>query len=75
MYVTQKLTVPVEHLFLFLLILCSTVWYELLCNEWPFRSQPCETVIWQVGRGMKQSLSTVNAPREVKVSFTPVQCG
>ncbi|KAK7499047.1 hypothetical protein BaRGS_00009594, partial [Batillaria attramentaria] len=44
----------------------NTVWYELLCNEWPFRSQPCETVIWQVGRGMKQSLSTVSAPREVK---------
>ncbi|KAK7087945.1 kinase suppressor of Ras 2-like [Littorina saxatilis] len=44
----------------------GTVWYELLCNEWPFRSQPCETVIWQVGCGMKQSLSTVNAPREVK---------
>lgn len=44
----------------------GTVWYELLCNEWPFRSQPCETVIWQVGRGMKQSLSTVSAPREVK---------
>lgn len=46
----------------------STVWYELLCSEWPFRSQPCETVIWQVGRGLKQSLNTVNAPREVKVS-------
>ncbi|XP_005102666.1 kinase suppressor of Ras 2 isoform X2 [Aplysia californica] len=44
----------------------GTVWYELLCNEWPFRSQPCETVIWQVGKGIKQSLSTVSAPREVK---------
>ncbi|CAL1528760.1 unnamed protein product [Lymnaea stagnalis] len=44
----------------------GTVWYELLCNDWPFRSQPCETVIWQVGRGIKQSLSTVTAPREVK---------
>ncbi|GFR92725.1 kinase suppressor of Ras [Elysia marginata] len=44
----------------------GTVWYELLCNDWPFRSQPCETVIWQVGRGVKQSLSTVAAPREVK---------
>ncbi|XP_059146950.1 kinase suppressor of Ras 2-like isoform X2 [Physella acuta] len=44
----------------------GTVWYELLCNDWPFRSQPCETVIWQVGRGIKQSLSTVTAPKEVK---------
>ncbi|RUS83373.1 hypothetical protein EGW08_008876 [Elysia chlorotica] len=44
----------------------GTVWYELLCNDWPFRGQPCETVIWQVGRGIKQSLSLVTAPREVK---------
>ncbi|BFZ18307.1 hypothetical protein BsWGS_21345 [Bradybaena similaris] len=44
----------------------GTVWYELLCNDWPFRSQPCETIIWQVGQGIKQSLSTVNSPREVK---------
>ena len=47
-----------------------TVWYELLCNDWPFRSQPCETIIWQVGRGIKQSLSSVSAPREVKVSWS-----
>ncbi|XP_041350239.1 kinase suppressor of Ras 2-like isoform X2 [Gigantopelta aegis] len=44
----------------------GTVWYELLCGDWPFRNQPSETIIWQVGRGMKQSLSTVGAPREVK---------
>ncbi|KAK0058787.1 kinase suppressor of Ras 2 [Biomphalaria pfeifferi] len=44
----------------------GTVWFELLCNDWPFRSQPCETVIWQVGKGIKQSLSSVTAPREVK---------
>ncbi|XP_071110703.1 kinase suppressor of Ras 2-like isoform X2 [Haliotis cracherodii] len=44
----------------------GTVWYELLCGEWPFRNHPAETIIWQVGRGMKQSLSSINAPREVK---------
>lgn len=44
----------------------GTIWYELLCNEWPFRGQPPEAVIWQVGKGMKQSLSYLHASREVK---------
>ncbi|KAK6183801.1 hypothetical protein SNE40_006400 [Patella caerulea] len=44
----------------------GTVWYELLCGDWPFKSHPAETIIWQVGRGMKQSLNTIGAPREVK---------
>ena len=46
-----------------------TVWYELLCGEWPFRHQPPETVIWQVGKGLKQSLGTIPATREFKVRF------
>ena len=44
----------------------GTVWYELLCGEWPFRHQPPETVIWQVGKGLKQSLGTIPATREFK---------
>ncbi|KAG5672280.1 hypothetical protein PVAND_002418 [Polypedilum vanderplanki] len=44
----------------------GTIWYELLCGEFPFKSQPPESVIWQVGRGMKQSLSNLQASRDVK---------
>jgi kinase suppressor of Ras 2 len=44
----------------------GTIWYELLCGEFPFKSQPPESVIWQIGRGMKQSLSNLQASRDVK---------
>lgn len=45
-----------------------TVWYELLCGEWPFKGQPPEAIIWQVGKGMKQPLANLQASRDVKVS-------
>lgn len=44
----------------------GTVWYELLCGEFPFKSQPPEAIIWQVGRGMKQTLANLQASRDVK---------
>lgn len=44
----------------------GTVWYELLCGEFPFKRQPHESVIWQVGRGMKQTLANLQASRDVK---------
>ncbi|XP_013405438.1 kinase suppressor of Ras 2 [Lingula anatina] len=44
----------------------GTVWYEMFCGEWPFKNQPPESIIWQVGRGMKQSLGNVNASKDVK---------
>lgn len=44
----------------------GTVWYELLCGEFPFKSQSPESVIWQVGRGMKQTLANLQASRDVK---------
>uniref|UniRef100_A0A1A9X1W8 Protein kinase domain-containing protein n=1 Tax=Glossina brevipalpis TaxID=37001 RepID=A0A1A9X1W8_9MUSC len=44
----------------------GTVWYELLCGEFPFKSQPPEAVIWQVGRGMKQTLANLQTSRDVK---------
>lgn len=44
----------------------GSIWYELLCGEFPFKSQPPESVIWQVGRGMKQSLANLQASRDVK---------
>lgn len=46
---------------------CRTVWYELLCGEWPFKGQPPEAIIWQVGKGMKQPLANLQASRDVKV--------
>ena len=36
-------------------------------REWPFRKQPPESIIWQVGKGMKQSLTQIQASRDVKV--------
>lgn len=44
----------------------GTVWYELLCGEWPLKAQPPEAIIWQVGVGMKQSLANLQASRDVK---------
>lgn len=44
----------------------GTIWYELLAGEWPFHKQPVETVIWQVGKGLKQPLCHLQASRDVK---------
>lgn len=44
----------------------GTVWYELLCGEWPFKGQTPEAIIWQVGKGMKQPLANLQASRDVK---------
>lgn len=44
----------------------GVVWYELLCGEFPFKDQPNESVIWQVGKGMKQTLANLQASRDVK---------
>ena len=44
----------------------GTVWYELLTGEWPWRHQPPESIIWQVGTGMKPSLANLAASKEVK---------
>lgn len=44
----------------------GTVWYELLCGEFPFKSQAAEAIIFQVGRGMKQTLANLQASRDVK---------
>lgn len=44
----------------------GTVWYELLCQEFPYKSQSPEAIIFQVGRGMKQSLANLQAARDMK---------
>ena len=43
------------------------MWYELLAGEWPFKTLSPEAIIWQIGKGMKQSLSHIQASRDVKV--------
>ncbi|XP_029884047.1 kinase suppressor of Ras 1 isoform X3 [Aquila chrysaetos chrysaetos] len=45
----------------------GTVWYELQAREWPFKNQPAEALIWQIGsgEGVKQVLATVSLGKEV----------
>jgi len=50
----------------------GTVWYELLTGEWPWKQQPPEAIIWQVGKGIKPTLANLQASREVKDIL--VQC-
>lgn len=45
----------------------STIWYELHAREWPFKTQPAEAIIWQVGRGMKPNLSQIGMGKEISV--------
>ena len=63
-------TVHYDAIFIRLYIFSTyrTVWYELLCGEWPHKGLPPEAIIWQVGRGMKPSLAHLQASRDVKVS-------
>ncbi|XP_052800310.1 kinase suppressor of Ras 2-like [Mya arenaria] len=44
----------------------GTVWYELLNGNWPFEQQPPESIIWQVGSGLKPSFGTIRGSKEVK---------
>nr|XP_056715761.1 kinase suppressor of Ras 2 isoform X2 [Euleptes europaea] len=43
----------------------GTIWYELHAREWPFKNQPAEAIIWQVGRGMKPNLSQLGMGKEI----------
>lgn len=47
--------------------LFRTVWYEMCSGSWPYKKQVPESIIWQVGKGVKQSLAHIDVPREVKV--------
>ncbi|XP_063383551.1 LOW QUALITY PROTEIN: kinase suppressor of Ras 2-like [Cydia fagiglandana] len=44
----------------------GTVWYELLCLDFPFKGQPAEAIIWQVGKGVKQALGNMSSTKDVK---------
>ena len=62
---------PVQHRFSREIMLdvnpFSTVCYELLANAWPFHEYPVESIVYQVGKGSKQSLSKLDVAREMKV--------
>jgi hypothetical protein len=44
-----------------------TIWYELLTRNFPFQGLNSQTIIFQVGFGMKSSLGKLNVNREAKV--------
>lgn len=44
----------------------GTIWYELLTGDLPYRNTSPEITIWQIGRGLKQPLINLQAPREIK---------
>uniref|UniRef100_A0A8C4S1W9 non-specific serine/threonine protein kinase n=1 Tax=Erpetoichthys calabaricus TaxID=27687 RepID=A0A8C4S1W9_ERPCA len=45
----------------------GTIWYELQARDWPFKNQPAEAIIWQVGsgEGIKNVLAQVSLGKEV----------
>ncbi|KAG2458846.1 KSR1 Kinase, partial [Polypterus senegalus] len=45
----------------------GTVWYELQARDWPFKNQPAEAIIWQVGsgEGIKNVLAQASLGKEV----------
>ena len=46
----------------------STIWFEIIANEFPHKSSPPQAMIWQVGNGIKQPLSGLQTSKDVKVS-------
>lgn len=44
----------------------GTIWYELLTGDLPYKNSLPIRTIWQVGRGLKQPLVNLQAPREIK---------
>ncbi|XP_055743602.1 kinase suppressor of Ras 2-like isoform X1 [Salvelinus fontinalis] len=43
----------------------GTIWYELHAREWPYKNQPAEVIIWQVGSGMKPNLTQIGMGKEI----------
>lgn len=44
----------------------GSVWFELLAGQWPFSKYPAESIIWQIGKGVKQNLAGLDITREAK---------
>uniref|UniRef100_A0A8C4Z6G3 Kinase suppressor of ras 2 n=1 Tax=Gadus morhua TaxID=8049 RepID=A0A8C4Z6G3_GADMO len=43
----------------------GTIWYELHAREWPYKSQPAEVIMWQVGTGQKPNLTQIGMGKEI----------
>ncbi|XP_061880454.1 kinase suppressor of Ras 2 isoform X2 [Entelurus aequoreus] len=43
----------------------GTIWYELHAREWPYKSQPAEVMVWQIGSGMKPNLAHSGMGKEI----------
>ncbi|XP_034026768.1 kinase suppressor of Ras 2 isoform X2 [Thalassophryne amazonica] len=43
----------------------GTIWYELHAREWPYKSQPAEVIIWQIGSGAKPNLTQTGMGKEI----------
>ncbi|XP_061624820.1 kinase suppressor of Ras 2 isoform X3 [Phyllopteryx taeniolatus] len=43
----------------------GTIWFELHAREWPYKSQPAEVIVWQVGSGVKPSLAHAGMGKEI----------
>ncbi|KAI6187923.1 hypothetical protein M3Y98_00298100 [Aphelenchoides besseyi] len=50
----------------------GTIWYELLTRKYPFEGVELQTVIWNVGFGMKSSIGKLNVNRDAKMLL--MQC-
>ncbi|XP_038058932.1 kinase suppressor of Ras 2-like isoform X2 [Patiria miniata] len=44
----------------------GTIWYELLAGCLPFHKELAESIIWRVGKGIKQPLTHLQASKDVK---------
>ncbi|KAL3090995.1 hypothetical protein niasHT_023595 [Heterodera trifolii] len=57
----------------------GTIWFELLTNAFPFSNVSSDLVIWQVGNGIRTSISELSASHEAKAllircwSFNPLE--
>ncbi|XP_054628451.1 kinase suppressor of Ras 2 isoform X2 [Dunckerocampus dactyliophorus] len=43
----------------------GTIWYELHAREWPYKSQPAEVIMWQIGSGVKPNLAHSGMGKEI----------
>ncbi|XP_077417398.1 kinase suppressor of Ras 2 isoform X4 [Vanacampus margaritifer] len=43
----------------------GTIWFELHAREWPYKSQPAEVIMWQVGSGVKPGLAHAGMGKEI----------
>ncbi|KAG1658739.1 Kinase suppressor of Ras 2 [Nymphon striatum] len=44
----------------------GTVLYELMAESWPFSGQDSHSIIWQVGSGRMQNVSTICCDKQIK---------